>query len=61
MLSLLMLLLWSSLFLLLTLYLVVVNKYCSEAPVDFVVGVVVNIVVVALLVVNGHILFTGGQ
>ena len=61
MLSLLMLLLWSSLFLLLTLYLVVVNKYYSEAPVDFVVGVVVNIVVVALLVVNGHILFTGGQ
>ena len=60
---LLILLFWLNLLLLIILYLVVVNKCLSEAPkaVDFVVDVVVNVDVVALLVVTGHTIFSCGQ
>ena len=56
-----MLLLWSCLLLLVTLYLVVVNK--NPKTVDFVVVfavvvVSVNVVVEALLVVTGYIIFS---
>ena len=69
-----MLLFWPCLLLLITFYLLVVNKCVSEAPesyyrvfvdvVDVGVGVVVvivNVVVVALLVVTYHIISSCGQ
>ena len=55
-----MLLSWPCLLLLITLYLVVVNKSYSNA-VDFVVVVIENVAVLALFVIIGHILFSCGQ
>ena len=62
---------WPCLLLLFTLYLVVINRYSSEAlegyncvcavVVIIVVVVVVNVGVVYLVVVTGHIIFSCGQ